>query len=95
MVDDGFGLDFRVMHAYIHNHISNMCGPIVFVLGTTTTHYGVYRHVICFDRRTKVDDWRHFVKKHKPGVEHILNPFSDMHLLMLFNLKHNEPGVAQ
>ena len=47
----GFGLDFRVracvcVCACICNHISDMNGQILFVLGTNTTNDGIHMHII-------------------------------------------------
>ena len=46
----GFGLIFSCpcVLVYVRNHISDMYGPILFVLCTKTTHDGVHMHVVLF-----------------------------------------------
>ena len=93
-----FGLNFCVSGCVrvcvcacmcVHNHISDLSGPILFVLDTKTTRDGmVYVCTSCFFRHL-IQDGRLaaiFVEKKKPGVKHILNHFSDMHLPMLLKL---------
>ena len=41
----GFGLDFRVC---VRIHVSDMYIPIIFVLGTKTTHDVIHMHIIFF-----------------------------------------------
>ena len=50
-----FGLDFHVracmcafVHVWVRNHISDMYGPILFVLGTKTTRDGKHMRIILF-----------------------------------------------
>ena len=52
----GFGLDFRVrlcVRVCICNHILDMYRPILFVLGTKTTHDGIHTHNIFFRHQIK------------------------------------------
>ena len=53
----GFGLNFRVCACVcVCNHISDIYGPILFVLCTQTTNDGVHMHVILF--RDAIKDGR-------------------------------------
>ena len=65
-----------------------MYGPILFVLGTKTTHDGTHMHIILFRDAIKycLPVAILVVKKQQPGVKHVLNHFSDMHLPILFKL---------
>ena len=73
----GFGLDFHV-HVCVRNHISDMYGPILFVLVTKTTHDA---RLLFF--RDQIQDGRLaaiFLLKCVP------NHFSDMHDPILLKL---------
>ena len=48
------------VRVYVRNHISGMYGPILFVLGTKTTHDGIHMHIIFIDIRPKMACWRPF-----------------------------------
>ena len=63
----GFGLDFRVraymracVREYVHNHISDMSGLILFSFGTKIKHDGIHMHIMFFDIRSQMADWRPF-----------------------------------
>ena len=77
----GFGLYFHV-RAFVHNHISDKYGPILFELGTKTTHDGPHKHVILFQDRIKDGRLVAILVLKKLDVEHVLNHFSDIHLPM-------------
>ena len=77
---------FVSVHACICNHISDMYGPILFVLGRRTTPDGVHMHIILFHDAIKDGRLVAILVVKTPSVEHILKHFSDMHLPMLFNL---------
>ena len=79
----GFGLDFRV-HACVCNHISDMYGPISFVLGTKTKHDGLHKHIIFVHDAVKEGRLAAILIVENPHVEHVLNHLSDMHLPILF-----------
>ena len=89
----GFGLDFGVcesMHACacvcIHNHNSDMYGPILFLLSRKITHVAIHMHIILFRDVIKDGRLEAILVVEKLGVEHVLNHFSDMYLPMLFKL---------
>ena len=75
------------VHVCVRNHISDMYGRILFVLGTKTTHDGIHMHIILFHDLIKDGRLAAILVVKKPThVEHVLNHFSDMHLLILFKL---------
>ena len=78
---------FVCVHVCVRNHISDMYGLILFMLGTKTTHDSIQMDVIFF--RHQIQDGRLaaiLVGNKKTRVEHVLNHFSDMHLPILFKL---------
>ena len=76
------------MRACVRDHISDMYGPILFLLGTKATHDGIHMHIILFHDVIKDGQLAAIlvVKKKTTDVEHVLNHFSDKHLPMLVNL---------
>ena len=74
-------LIFVSVPACVHNHISDMCGPILFLLGTKTTPDGIHRHLILFHDAIK--DGRLVAILLLKSVP---NHFSDMHGPILFKL---------
>ena len=58
-IQDGW-LEAILLLKRVPNHFSDMYGPIIFVLGTKTTHDGVRMCAICYDITSKMADWRPF-----------------------------------
>ena len=81
----GFGLDFRV-RACVHNHISDIYGPISFILCGKTTHDGIHMHIILFHGAIKDGRLAAILDVKIHGVEHFLNHFLKMHLSNRFKL---------
>ena len=75
------------VYVCVRRHISDMYGPIIFVLGTKTTHDSAHMHIVLFlDAIKAILVVTPPPPQKNPGAEHILNHFSDMHLPMLLKL---------
>ena len=68
------------VRACVRNHILDMYGPILFILGTKTTNDGMPMHVILFHDAIKDGRLAAILVAKIPSVEHVLNHFSDMYL---------------
>ena len=81
--------DWRMFLKCVPNHFSDMHGPILLNLAQAQHMMAYTRTSFYFVMWSKMADWwtgGHFSWKKQPGIKHILNHFSNMHLPILFKL---------
>ena len=86
-IQDG-GLADILLLKCVPNNFSDIHGPILFKLGTSTVHDGIHVYLTLFCNLIEdgqlVDWWPFSWLKNQPGIEHVLNDFTDMLLPIWF-----------